>query len=269
MVPSAGMLSTGGDEVNTACYEIDNQTMVALNRTGEDMQTALNGALDMFTQKIHEVVRAAGKTPVVWEGMFIIIFPYEIFFSLTLHHFSILYLIEMVLNFNLTLGNDTIVLVWISSADAAAVAAKGLRFVHAPSDFFYLDCGAGGWVGANPDGNSWCDPFKTWQKSYSFDPFANLTTSSEQDLVLGGEALLWTEQSSASNLDPIVWPRAASVAEVFWTGATRAGGEKRDGDEALPRLHDLAYRLLRRGVHAIPLQPEWCALRPGVCDLTA
>lgn len=176
---------------------------------------------------------------------------------------------EMVLNFNLTLGNDTITLVWISSQDALSVAEKGFRFVHAASDYFYLDCGAGGWVGANINGNSWCDPFKTWQKSYSFDPFANLTTPTQQALVLGGEALLWTEQSSPSNLDPIVWPRAASAAEVFWTGATLPDGEARNVSEALPRLHDLAYRLLRRGVHAIPLQPEWCALRPGVCDLTA
>ena len=33
--------------------------------------------------------------------------------------------------------------------------------------------------------NSWCDPFKTWQKSYSFDPTANLTAA-EAKLVIGG-----------------------------------------------------------------------------------
>lgn len=69
----------------------------------------------------------------------------------------------MVLNYNLTLSNDTIAMyvcastshtpainrsqtlmrhffsrVWISSADAAAVAAKGYRFVHAASNSFYL-----------------------------------------------------------------------------------------------------------------------------------
>ena len=58
----------------------------------------------------------------------------------------------MVLNFNLTLGNDTITLVWISSDDVVAVAEKGFRLVHAASDFFYLDCGAGGWVGDNVAG---------------------------------------------------------------------------------------------------------------------
>ena len=64
---------------------------------------------------------------------------------------------EMVLNYNLTLSNDTIALyvsmfarampsqtnrlrVWISSADAAAVADKGFRFIHAAANPFYLVC---------------------------------------------------------------------------------------------------------------------------------
>ena len=120
--------------------------------------------------------------------------------------------------------------------------------------------------------NSWCDPFKTWQKSYSFDPFANLT-SEQQKLILGGESLLWTEQSSPENLDPIVWPRAASAAEIYWTGATLPDGKVRNDVEgvraALPRLHDVAYRMRRRGIRAIALQPEWCARRPGACDVDA
>lgn len=78
-----------------------------------------------------------------------------------------------------------------------------------------------------------------------------------------GQSLLWTEQSDPSNLDPILWPRAAAVAEVFWTGASR------NVTEALPRLHDVRYRMVQRGVRAIALQPLWCALRPYLCDLTA
>ncbi|KAA1473838.1 hypothetical protein DENSPDRAFT_882330 [Dentipellis sp. KUC8613] len=225
-------IPTGGDELNIPCYDADEETQQTLNSTGQTLEQAL----DKFTQASHAALEKEGKTPVVWE--------------------------EMVLNFNLTLSNETIVLVWISSQDAASVAQKGFRFIHSASDYFYLDCGAGGWVGANPDGNSWCEPFKTWQKSYSFDPSANLTAE-EAKLVLGGQHLLWTEQSGPSNLDSIVWPRAASSAELFWSGP---GGNV---STALPRLHDLAYRLKQRGVGAIALQPEWCALRPGVCDLTA
>ena len=45
--------------------------------------------------------------------------------------------------------------VWKAAMRAAAVAAKGLRLVHVPSNYFYLDCGGGGWLGRNPEGNSW------------------------------------------------------------------------------------------------------------------
>lgn len=90
---------------------------------------------------------------------------------------------------------------WISSEDAAAVAAKGLRLVHSPSDYFYLVsllsiifesyldlCDLGLWCWRMDRkrprsvcvemssswnfgltylficSNSWCDPFKSWQK---------------------------------------------------------------------------------------------------------
>ncbi|KAG6807189.1 hypothetical protein H0H92_008474 [Tricholoma furcatifolium] len=69
----------------------------------------------------------------------------------------------MVLSHNVTLANDTIALVWFSSDDVAAVAEKGFKLIHAASDYFYLDCGHSGWGGDYPAGNSWCDPFKTWQ----------------------------------------------------------------------------------------------------------
>jgi hexosaminidase len=120
---------------------------------------------------------------------------------------------EMVLAHNVTLSPKTVVLVWISSDDVKAVAASGHRLVHAASDYFYLDCGAGGWVGDYPAGNSWCEPFKTWQRAYTFDPTANLTAA-EAKLVLGGQQLLWTEQSGPSNMDSIMWPRAGASAGV-------------------------------------------------------
>jgi len=226
------LFSTGGDEINTNCYAADPETQSILNTTGETLEEALN----TFTLATHKAIESLGKTPVVWE--------------------------EMVLSHNVTLSPSTIALVWISSDDVQAVAEKGFRLIHAASDYFYLDCGGGGWVGDYPAGNSWCDPFKTWQYSYSFDPTANLTDA-QAELVLGGQHLLWTEQSSPSNLDPIVWPRAASSAELFWSGPGL------NISTALPRLHDLSFRFQQRGVNTIPLQPLWCALRPGVCDLTA
>ncbi|KAG5732634.1 hypothetical protein E4T56_gene16912, partial [Termitomyces sp. T112] len=214
------LFSTGGDELNSNCYTQDNATQADLAAQGK----TLDQALDTFVQATHAGLRSVGKRAVVWE--------------------------ELVLDHPVTLANDTIALVWISSTNAAAVAQKGYKLIHAASDYFYLDCGGGGWVGENVLGNSWCDPFKTWQKSYSFNPFANLTEE-QSNFVLGGQHLLWAEQSGPSNLDPIVWPRAASSAEVFWSGP---GG---DVDTALPRLHDVSFRFQQRGVNAIALQPLW------------
>ncbi|KIJ54523.1 glycoside hydrolase family 20 protein [Sphaerobolus stellatus SS14] len=230
------LFSTGGDEINANCYTQDPLTQQLLNSSGQSFEQALS----KFTQATHSTLIEMGKTPVVWE--------------------------EMVLSHNVTLANNTIAMVWISSDDVAAVAAKGFRIIHAASDFFYLDCGGGGWVGNNVAGNSWCDPFKTWQKAYSFDPLAGVTAS-QKSLILGGEQLLWTEQSGPQNMEPIVWPRAAASAEVFWTGATLPSGQAANVQEALPRLHDLRFRLVQRGINAIALQPEWCAIRPDACDL--
>jgi len=50
-----------------------------------------------------------------------------------------------------------------------------------------------------------------------------------------GEQILWTEQSGPQNLDPIVWPRAASSAEIFWS-AKQPTGAPLNVTEALPRL---------------------------------
>lgn len=101
-------------------------------------------------------------------------------------------------------------------------------------------------------------------KANSFSAVRTCPLSFDRPLIsIPGQHLLWTEQSSPENLDSIAWPRAASSAELFWTGA---GG---DVGTALPRLHDVAYRFRQRGVGAIALQPLWCALRPGACDLNA
>ncbi|GAA6056760.1 hypothetical protein JCM3770_006119 [Rhodotorula araucariae] len=228
------LISTGGDEVNERCYLEDPDTATAMTA----QNATLDELLSVFVSGTHASLREMGKTPVVWE--------------------------EMVLKHNLGLKKDTVVTVWINSSNVRAVAEQGYRIIHAASDYFYLDCGAGAWLGQAVNASSWCDPFKSWQKSYSFDPYANLNPE-QHHLVLGGEALVWSEQAGPENLDSIAWPRAAAAAEIFWTGGAVGPGE-RSLDEALPRLHDWRYRAVRRGVEAIPLQPHWCALRPGSCD---
>jgi len=146
------LFSTGGDEINVRCYADDEQTQRDLNgRT-------LEQALDAFTQATHGALKNLGKTPVVWEGATC---PYLVFLYGVLRTFC-LGMVEMVLNYNLTLDNETVAMyvtshlsptclvpsrimltmfiarVWRTSSNAAAVAAKGFRFVHAASNSFYL-----------------------------------------------------------------------------------------------------------------------------------
>lgn len=170
--------------------------------------------------------------------------------------------------------------------------------------------------------NSWCDPFKTWQKvtssvvflsvfrnvtqygqAYTFNPLANLSTA-QGALVLGGRlandtripSFTWGAQQvnnyyGQNKPRPRIWIQSPGLAlpapprfvfhlfqtllaerfmqllhQVFWTGATLPGGTPRNVESALPRLHDLRFRMVQRGIKAIALQPQWCALRPGVCD---
>ena len=76
----SNVISTGGDEINVACYDADEETQLDLNTTGLSFNDALAG----FTNLTHGAIEAAGKTPVVWE--------------------------EQVLDYNLTLSDGTYVL---------------------------------------------------------------------------------------------------------------------------------------------------------------
>lgn len=83
---------------------------------------------------------------------------------------------------------------------------------------------------------------------------------------------VWSETIDPSNLDSLVWPRAAAAAEVLWSGRTDASsGQNRSQVTAAPRLNALQQRLVARGIGASPIQMEWCLQYPNAtgCEYPA
>ncbi|CAG8458694.1 6192_t:CDS:2 [Racocetra fulgida] len=136
---------------------------------------------------------------------------------------------EMIVDHNLTLKNDTLVQVLTLQ-------------IHNVDNFICR-----------------CDPFKTWQKIYSYNPIDGLTDQ-EAELVIG-------EQADRTNLEVLLWPRSSAAAEVLWSGPYDTSKKIRTPDrDALARLTDWRFRMVERGVNAEPLQPLWCA-RTGRCNM--
>lgn len=106
-------------------------------------------------------------------------------------------------------SSQYIIQIWSTRQDPAIKEAlsKGYRVIFSNHDAWYLDCGAGAWVG---EGNNWCSPYKGWQTVYDNSPHdiaLALTGSPHTDLILGGEAAMWTEQADSSSIDSKVSKR--------------------------------------------------------------
>lgn len=162
----------------------------------------------------------------------------------------------------------------------------GYKTIVSSSDFLYLDCGYGGWVTNDPrynvmenpnktdgtpnfnyggNGGSWCGPYKTWQRIYNYDFTKNLTDE-QKALVQGAIAPLWSEQVDDVVLSQKLWPRAAALAELVWSGNRDADGKKRT-TELTQRILNFREYLLKNGVQASPLMPKYCLQHPHECDL--
>ncbi|OSS52652.1 hypothetical protein B5807_02974 [Epicoccum nigrum] len=162
----------------------------------------------------------------------------------------------------------------------------GYRVIVSSSDFIYLDCGYGGWVSNDPrynvminpnatdlspnfnwggNGGSWCAPYKTWQRIYDYDFTFNLTDT-QKSLVQGAIAPLWSEQVDDVVISQKMWPRAAALAELVWSGNRDKNGNKRT-TELTQRILNFREYLVANGVQAAPLMSKYCLQHPHACDL--
>ncbi|KAI3877530.1 hypothetical protein MKX03_030640 [Papaver bracteatum] len=209
----------------------------------------------------------------------------------SLNHSNVVYWEDVLLDQNVKvdpsfLPKDSVILqTWNNGPNnTKLIVSAGYQAIISSSDFYYLDCGHGGFVGNdsrydkqngddsgspfnynNGNGGSWCSPFKTWQRIYDYDITHGLTED-EAKLVLGGEVALWSEQADPSVLDARIWPRASAMAETLWSGNRDETGKKRYA-EATNRLNEWRYRMVARGIGAEPIQPLWCMTHPGMCNM--
>jgi hexosaminidase len=97
------------------------------------------------------------------------------------------------------LGPETVIQSWRGPSSLAQAAVKGYRSLL--SFGYYLD------------------HFDPAAKLYVNDPLAAARdlTPRQAERILGGEACMWTEYTSAETVDSRVWPRLAAIAERFWS----------------------------------------------------
>jgi hexosaminidase len=79
---------------------------------------------------------------------------------------------------------------------------------------------------------------------YLVDPMPDLElTEEEKNRVLGGEATMWSELVTPNTIDSRVWPRAAAIAERFWSSK-----EVVDVESMYRRLGVVNYQLEELGL---------------------
>ncbi|XP_046962354.1 chitooligosaccharidolytic beta-N-acetylglucosaminidase [Vanessa cardui] len=228
----------GGDEVSERCWNSSQQIQDFMleNRWGLDRASYLKLWNYFQTKAQDRAYRAFGKRLplILWTS--------------TLTEFSH---VENFLN-----KDDYIIQVWTTGVDPQikGLLEKGYRLIMSNYDALYFDCGYGAWVGS---GNNWCSPYIGWQKVYENSPMQMAQEYSNQ--VLGGEAALWSEQADSATLDARLWPRAAALAERLWAEPDTTW------HHAEARMLHLRERLVRLGIQAESLEPEWCYQNEGYC----
>jgi hexosaminidase len=232
----------GGDEVNTACYEKNANISSYLRETGITVHQLITN----YMQKLYDSVQGDGKRIITWEDM------------LLSHKFPMD-------------PDNTLVQAWRGASSVRKIVSLGRRVIASPASHWYLDCGQGAWMNTAHGGNSWCDPYKTWQHMYTYDPLTDLEDTGNTDAshpqVVGGEVTMWTEKTDPLNLDVKIWPRAAAVAEVLWSGRRDIHGHERTTRAAHPRIHRLRRRLAAFGLRPDVVNMLWCETHMGSCEV--
>ena len=89
------------------------------------------------------------------------------------------------------------------------------------------------------------DAMKSAEEHYLADPLPSTSplTQDQRKLVLGGEICMWAEHVNKASIDSRIWPRAAAIAERFWSPENIT-----DPDDMYRRLDAQSTRLESLGL---------------------
>lgn len=151
---------------------------------------------DYFTKRMSNAVKKLGKTMVGWDEI----------------------------NERQAASADDIVMVWRDYGFKQGLEAlqRNVPVIMAPQHGCYYDWGYAG---------------NATRKVYEWDPIsAEMEALNKNNLVLGGQACLWTERVSTQNrIEEMLYPRITALAEVLWSPK-----ENRNWEDYLKRL-DQSY----------------------------
>jgi hexosaminidase len=253
----------GGDELNTNCYNFSSYITEWLD---SDPSRTWNDLVQYWVDHAFPIFQAIPNRKLLfWEDLLLS----------TPHALSVP-------------TENVLVQSWQNGlANIANLTARGYDVLVSSSDFLYLDCGFGGFVTndprynvqSNPDpssdnsnfnylgnGGSWCAPYKTWQRIYDYDFTTNLT-SEQAAHIKGAVAALWSEQVDDTVVSDKIWPRAAALAELVWSGNRNEETGGKRTTELTQRILNFREYLVANGVLAAPLVPKYCLQHPHACDL--
>lgn len=176
----------GGDEVNGAAWASNAAIANYMTQNGFKDRADLQ---NHFFQRVKDIVMRAGKTPMGWE-------------EIAGH----------------ALDDIVLVQAWRSSEAMGHIAAQGNPIVLSAG--FYLDLLRPGLQHYAIDPQDvFATPPTMANEILGPKPEQQLTPD-QMALVWGGEAALWAEVVNEDSLDSRVWPRAALIAERFWSPAS-------------------------------------------------
>jgi hexosaminidase len=228
----------GGDEVSPAAWSRNPAIVDYMRANGIADRVAMQ---DIFFQRVKTIIERIGKTPMGWE--------------------------EVAHN---AVDDRVLVQSWRSSEALHHVTAQGNPTILSAG--YYLDLlWPGMKVYAIDPQDSLATPPNLPSERLAPAPTAPLSAAQRQ-LVWGAEAPLWAETVSSEMIDGRMWPRAALLAERFWSPA-----DVRDPDDAARRVVPVQEQLRLYGLQddanrrrmAARLSPEGADAVVTLADVTA